>query len=124
VVPNPWGTDYISRKPHTITGHIEAEAEVLFTVLKRVKEYMDDMGYSNGNLHVSGVSYGAFLSAMLGGLAANEGIDLKSVTMISPPLKLGKSLDHLDSILDETVNYTTMWVPKLLRKYVSLCRVD
>lgn len=124
VVPNPWGTDYISRKPRTITGHIEAEAGVLFTVLKRVKEYMDDMNYSNGDIHVSGVSYGAFLSAMLGGMAAEEGIELKSVTMISPPLKLGKSLDHLDYILDETVNYTTMWIPKLLKKYVSLCRVD
>lgn len=128
VVPNPWGTDYVSRKPRTITGHIEAEARVLYDVFKSAHKYLQSQNLTMGDFHISGVSYGAFLSGMISALAANdasvEAIHFKSVTMISPPLKLGASLNHLDAILDETIDYTAMWFPRLARKYISLCRVD
>lgn len=128
IVPNPWGTDYVSRKPRTITGHIEAEARVLYGVFKSAHKYLKSQDLTMGDFHISGVSYGAFLSGMIAALAASdvsgEGIAFKSVTMISPPLKMGESLNHLDSILDETIDYTSMWFPRLARKYLSLCRID
>jgi len=127
VVPNPWGTQYVSRKPRTITGHIEAEANVLYGVFKRAHEYLVSKGYTNGEFHIAGVSYGAFLSAMISGIAASDPertLSFKSTTIISPPLNLGESLNNLDSVLDETVDYTSMWFPRLAKKYLSICRVD
>ncbi len=127
VVPNPWGTQYVSRKPKTITGHIEAEAYTLYDVFKKAHRYLTEKGYANGEYHISGVSYGAFLSAMISGIAASDPaqvVSFKSTTIISPPLDLGLALDNLDSVLDETVDYTSMWLPRLARKYLSICRVD
>lgn len=127
VVPNPWGTQYVSRKPKTITGHIEAEAYTLYDVFKRAHRYLSEKGYTNGEFHISGVSYGAFLSAMISGIAASDPariVSFASTTIISPPLDLGLSLNNLDFVLDETVDYTSMWLPKLARKYLSICRVN
>lgn len=101
VVPQPMTREYLRRGPHFLPGHIEAEAAVL---LRATQLFIDRVGPMNvTSVHLVGESYGALLSAAAAALDAESGAPLidGTVTLFSPPVDMGQTLDRLDRILDD-----------------------
>ena len=63
---NPWGTQYIKLKSEKLVGDIVHEGKTLYQAIRAGVEKLDKKNIAK--MSVSGVSYGGFLSVMMGRL--------------------------------------------------------
>jgi len=102
-VPNPWGVDFVSHKANIKLGDFMKEAQSLYQSIRYSVEYLEKREILEGEISLIGLSYGAFLSAMIKAFDAesfNPIID-GNVTLFAPPFSLGRTLELLDEAIDE-----------------------
>lgn len=108
VLNNPWSPKYIKQKPFHYPGSFMPEAQSIFAQVQTfyhdyfIPQYDD---FFNGSVNVTGISYGAFMSASLAALDAESSTPIINgkTTLISPPYHLPVTLARLDSFL---IRYT------------------
>lgn len=126
VFPNPWGTQYISKAPNQATGMIKEEGISIYEVMRKLHRRFTRLGIIKGETKLFGVSYGAFLSSMIGGMDAihQEPIVTGSVTMVSPPFNMKRALTRLDELLDRNRTFFGLDLVRIAAKFLTICRFD
>jgi predicted alpha/beta-fold hydrolase len=129
-VPNPWGTDFVSHKAAIKLGDFEKEAKALYQSIRTSIEYLENRELIDGEISMTGLSYGAFLSAMIKAVDSehqNPLID-GNVTLFGPPFSLGRTLERLDDAIDEIrqdyLSTNLMYVYYKLRMVCALSNID
>jgi pimeloyl-ACP methyl ester carboxylesterase len=87
-LPNPWSTDWQASKPLALPGEVAREAE---SVLALVRWAIQKLGPETvGEVHLLGVSYGAFLATAVAAIDAQapSPVITGKVTAFSPPSSL------------------------------------
>jgi predicted dienelactone hydrolase len=100
VIPSPWSKEYIDAKRSAWPGDIENEALDILSVIQALKELLNQEGALT-QVHLSGSSYGGFLSSViLAKDAEGEKIITGSTTIFGAPKSLGVGMEHLDRLLE------------------------
>lgn len=126
VFPNPWGTDFISRKPKNPIGYVNTEAQVIYDAMRFVYQKALIEGMLSGPVRVAGVSYGGFLTAMVTALDAEhpQPIINHDATAVAPPYDMGITMDHLDSALDDMrEDFAEIGFASKAWKFARFCRL-
>lgn len=126
VFPNPWGTDFIARKPKSPIGYITTEAQIIYDAMRFVYQKAQVEGMLSGPVRVAGVSYGGFLSTMVTVLDAehNKPIINLDTTAVAPPYDMGITMDHLDSALDDMrEDFAEIGLAAKAWKFARFCRL-
>ncbi len=124
IVPNPWGTEFINRKPKQPIGNVEAEAATLYEGVRNIISKIKDLGADNGKIRLSGVSSGGYLAAVMMALDAENKNPLfnMSANTYSVPYNIYDSILALDGMIDEvSPEYANLSYASLIRKYKGLC---
>jgi len=109
VFPNPWSVDFIEHIPLHRPGDLMTEVEVLKDAIEKAHRELIEANLSDGHLRLLGVSYGAFVSAILAGKDdPNHPIITGDVTLMSPPLQLSYSMKFIDNMMDNFQNFS-LW---------------
>jgi hypothetical protein len=107
VLPNPWGSDYISYGPKKPTGHLLAEGKSLHSFLVKWKDKLPAQTKKLiKKTSVLGISYGAFASTMIGAWDSElktPAID-GTITAISPPIRMRRTMLNLDDSIISIAN--------------------
>ncbi|MBT3980644.1 MAG: hypothetical protein HOE90_04775 [Bacteriovoracaceae bacterium] len=105
--PNPFGSYYLLAKPKHTLPDVEAQAEVLYTLIRKTLQSLKekDLLYP-GRVRLFGVSHGAYLSALIGArdLVDENPIKFYDTVLISPPAHMGTAIKRLDQMMDETAS--------------------
>jgi len=124
-VPNPWGTDFQKLYPEAPVGDIVNEADILYTgIRKAVQELIEEDLVDQSMIRISGVSYGSFLTAMLAAKDASheEPIGFYDASIYSAPFNLGRTLDRLDALIEESKDpFNGIDLVSLLIRYKRFC---
>ncbi len=126
VFPNPWGTDFISRKSKSPIGYVTTEAQIIYDAMRYVYQKAQINYMLSGPVRVAGVSYGGFLSAMVAALDAEhpEPIINQDATAVAPPYDMGITMDHLDNALnDMREDFAEIGLASKAWKFARFCRL-
>jgi hypothetical protein len=127
IFPNPWGTQFVKQIPEGKLGSIEFESAVLYDVLQKTHQKIKEQGGLSGPVRIAGVSSGGFFCAVIAAIDAQreDSILNTDATIMSPPFHMGRALDRLDSLIDETREpYQDMYTLRTYWKYKTLCKLD
>jgi hypothetical protein len=129
-VPNPWGTDFISHKANFKLGDFVKEAQALYQSMRHSILYLEGRELLDGEISLTGLSYGAFLSAMIKAFDTEQMNPLidGNVTLFAPPFSLGRTLERLDDAIEEVrhdyLSTNLMLVYYKLRMVCALTKID
>jgi hypothetical protein len=101
VLPNPWGTDYISAKPLHKPGDILREAESLHDI---TLSFIASSGLpKQAEVRLFGASYGGFLATVFANVDRDLGTDIvhPEVYVFSPPLNMRETISNIDQLMFE-----------------------
>lgn len=103
-LPNPQSSYVVKLKPHFAGLDYETEAELYKNVIEQVQQQ-----HQFKKIHLVGVSYGAFVIAVLSQKMAQDLANPSEgqVILISPPKNLAASLTLIDTYFDELKNEIT-----------------
>jgi len=127
VVPNPLGTDFISKIPAQTWGSFIPEAETLYDVIRKVHAQLKRKGALSGPVRIAGVSSGGFFASMVIALDAEHRNPVinTDATIVSPGYHLGRGMDRLDGFVEELrADFQEMSSLRMLFKLRKICRVD
>ena len=127
IVPNPWGTEFINRKPKQPIGNVEAEAATLYDGIRNIISKIKDLGADNGKIRLSGVSSGGYLAAIMMALDAEHQNPLFNMgaNTYSVPYNIYDSILALDGMIDEVApDFDELSYVSLVRKYKDLCSLE
>lgn len=104
VFPNPLSVDFLSSGPTQAPGNPIHDASMIYEGISRVAKMLNEQNYIKGDIHLAGVSHGAFMSSIL---AARDQMKVRplisgDVTLIAPPFNLADGLKRLDIAIDDT----------------------
>jgi hypothetical protein len=100
-LPNPWGTDFISKKTKFKMGDYVKEAQTLYEAFKSTYAHLQKKNLVSSTTHLFGMSYGAFMTAIINSFAARDGFFFSKATMVSPPIDLKITINLLDEQIEE-----------------------
>ena len=100
-LPNPWGTDFISKKTKFKMGDYLNEAKTLYAAFKETYVHLEKRNPVSSKTHLFGLSYGAFMTSIINTLAIEDGFHFSKATMVAPPLDLNTTIKLLDEQIDE-----------------------
>lgn len=101
VLPNPWGTDYISSKPLHKPGDLLREAESLHDI---TLSFIATSGLpKQTEVRLFGASYGGFLATVYANVDRGLGTDIvhPEVYVFSPPLNMRDTISNIDQLMFE-----------------------
>lgn len=103
-LPNPQSSHVVKLKPNFAGLDFEAEAELYKNVIEQLQKT-----HNFKKVHLIGVSYGGFVTAVLSKkMAKDTGDDFDGrVILLSPPKNLAASLTQIDAYFDELKNEIT-----------------
>jgi hypothetical protein len=126
VLPNPLGTDFISKIPVEKWGSFTPEAETLYGVIRRMHSQLSRRGVLSGVVRIAGVSSGGFFTSIIIALDAEhrDPIINSDATIVAPGFHLGRGMDRLDGFVEELrQDFQEMSSLRLLYKLRKICRV-
>ena len=127
VFPNPLATDFIKQGPKYQAGNPLVEAEVIYQAIRDLVAKFNQDEILNGEIHLAGVSYGGFLSAVIAGLDASheKPIITGNVTVISPPYNFLASMKRLDELAESTEEeYASSGLLRVLKRSLAIFGLD
>jgi hypothetical protein len=94
MIPNPLSPEYLKNYPQDFPGSFHQEAQIIYRILKSHRSEISEL---------VGLSYGAFLSAMVASLDSNSEKFLRGqTTLLFPPFNINESIASLDEIMEES----------------------
>lgn len=124
VVPNPWGLDFIKAKMKKPFGTVTAEGRALNHIITNAIVYLRSKNLIQGKVHISGISYGGFMSAMIKALDQRRPKPFirGTATAISPPINLEKTLFELDYNIRKAASYLPKSRLSTYIKFKNFCK--
>lgn len=126
-MPNPFGTDFVSKVPIAKLGTVTVEAEDLYKVVREIFKKLRYLHALNGSVRLVGVSLGGFFSSVLAALDAEHPnpILTTDVTIFAPPFHIGRGIDRLDKLVDEFRDpFQEMGLIKMYFKFRRACNLE
>lgn len=104
---NPLGLWGLKQIPTYTVANFVQEAEVYLDLIRQSFEWMKNMELTTGEVNLVGVSYGAFLSAIMKTMDSkmSSPVITGMTTLLSVPLQMGIALRNMDHLLFETKQY-------------------
>lgn len=122
---SPLHKNFIKTKPNFKPGDFMKEAQVLHRGLQYVVDHIKGQGLLESDLvYLTGVSYGAFMSAMV----TNFDFDSRNLitggtTLISPPADYERSIQIIDDLIDETrADFAGLSMSTKYSRYLTVCK--
>lgn len=122
--PNPMSADdFLKKKPSFKPGHFTEEAALLYRAIKHHFRKLRDRGLIDGVVHLSGVSYGAFMAAIIAKMDAEQSNIINgTTTVIAPPFHFGKSVLKIDEYIRESKGeFAGIGFAKKYQRYLDVC---
>ena len=127
VISNPLSIDFMGAVPTYEIGNVKSEAKAVFKVIEKVIKEMEGRNLLiDDEVHLSGISHGAFISSIIAAMDSNSKRPMitGNVTIFSPPYDLLKSARYLDLASAESKEDSDIGIIKLIKKVWSLLRID
>lgn len=97
---NPLGKSNLDDKPRYPLAHFIKEAEAFYEKIKAAKANLHRLGLVTENVSLYGISYGAFVSAVIKKIDREEII--KKLILVSPPKNFGLAISNMDNLVKES----------------------
>ena len=100
---NPLGKSNLADKPRYPLAHFIKEAEAFYVKIKAAKENLHRLGLVTEDISLYGISYGAFVSAVIQNI--DQGEIIKKLVLVSPPKNFGLAISNMDNLVKESKAY-------------------
>lgn len=100
---NPLGKSNLDDKPRYPLAHFVKEAEASYVKIKAARENLNRLGLLSGDTSLYGISYGAFVSAVIKKIDREKII--KKLVLVSPPKNFGLAISNMDNLVKESKAY-------------------
>lgn len=105
VFANPLSSDYLKNQPTFNIVNIKKQAQINYDAIKELVKFLKKRGDISGEVHLSGISYGALLSTIIYALdSRTEEPFISSISGFSPPLDLLDSINNVDKLIKDSKN--------------------
>lgn len=123
-LPNPFSVDYVEQGPKHFPGDAEAEAESYYQTIQRLHRKYKSRGLFSDQVRVIGISYGAFVTAVMSSVDSTRANPLfKDVTLLAPPHQMYETLMRLDEYTEETEKeFGVMNLATTAKRAFQVCR--
>lgn len=122
LVPNPLGVDFLASAPQFKLGDYLREAISLSELAKATVGELQSKNLLADDIQIFGLSHGAFIASILNYHLAKSDIEISRATLMSAPVNINDSFNHLDNQIREV--YTLGLSGSLvgtLYNYIKFC---
>ncbi len=121
---NPWGKDMLTSQPIKPIGDIQHEAKAYSHMIKRVLAVLKKRRLLKGKNRIIGLSYGAFLAAVISAKNAVNGnpFQFKDTTLIAPPFNMAITLRRFDHLIKRNRRYLHRNPLSQIAHYRNFCK--
>lgn len=126
-LPNPFGTDFVSKVPIAKLGTITVEGQDLYLIVREIFKKLRYKHALNGTVRLIGVSLGGFFGAIITALDAEHPnpIITTDLTVFAPPFHVGRGIDRLDEVVEEFRDpFQEMGLINMYFKFRRVCNLE
>ena len=118
---NPLGKENLDLKPRYTLASFINESQAFYETTKVAVKNLRKLSLITNDVTLLGVSYGAFIAAIMKNIDKGEASPLtKKLILISPPMNITWGLQNMDSLIKESEDYrdrTDLWFNMKSIKY-------